>query len=418
MKSFQLITRQLLSMACLLSLFVIISCGDDDEDTSPGTSNAVVINEDINADLTLENINPEQGQCDYIIDGFLQVNADLIIQPGVCVVFKANSGLYINVDGSIQAVGTASEPITLTGESRTPGFWRGLQVRANDVRNELNHVTVEYAGSDFLATYGTSIKINGGVAIEGASGWNGSLKVFNSTIQNCIGYGLIVEHGTLLRDFANNSFINNTEAAVRIDADNVGAIDGQSTFSNNNFDGIEINASGSPLHDIVNDATWQALSNGAAYRVEQSIDVEATLTIMPGTIIEFEANKTMYFKQDFSGPNDGIIIAKGTASEPITFTGATKTAGYWMGLVVHSNSLLNEMDHCIVEYGGSDQYDSGIANILLTKDGAYAAPYLTVTNSTIQNSAGCGIYVETADSNFVPGDSNTFADNSSGNICQ
>ncbi|QCK16134.1 hypothetical protein [Mangrovivirga cuniculi] len=416
MKSFQLFTRHLSPLACLLSLIVIISCNDDDGDPAPGTTDAVVINEDINTELTLENINPEQGQCDYIIDGFLQVNADLIIQPGVCVVFTANSGLFINVDGSIQAIGTAAAPITLTGESRTPGYWRGLQVRANDVRNELNHVTVEYAGSDFLATYGTNIKINGGVAVEGASGWNGSLKVLNSTIQNNTGYGLIVEHGTLLRDFGSNNFMNNTEAAVRIDADNVGAIDGQSTFSNNSFDGIEINASGSPIHDIVNDATWQALSNGAVYRVEQSIDVEATLTIMPGTIIEFEANKTMYFKQDFSGPNDGIIIAKGTASEPITFTGAAKTAGYWMGLVIHSNSVLNEMDHCIVEYGGSDQYDSGIANILLTRDGAYDAPDLIVTNSTISNSAGCGIYVETVDSDFTNTD-NTFTANSSGNIC-
>jgi len=392
-------------------LLTLSSCGDDDGGGAPAIE-PIIISSDFNENTELENHNPAEGEPDYIIDGFLSVNAELTVQPGVCVVFTANSGLFVDPDGMIQAIGTAAKPIKFTGEQKEPGFWRGVQVRTNDVRNEFNHVILEYAGSDFLATYGTSIELSGGLAIEGVTGFYGSMKVHNTTIQDCMGYGLIVEQHALLREFSNNVFSQNTESAIRIDVDNVRALDSETTFSSNGFDGVEINASGSPTHDLTQDATWVPLNN-AAYRVEQSFDAIATLTIMAGTTIEFEANQTAVFKQDFSGPNDGILIAIGTEADPITFTGAESVAGYWQGLIVQSNSLLNEIDHCIVEYGGSDLINGQLANISLDKDGAFESPDLIVTNSIIRNSAGCGISVE---GNLTASD-NTFSDNATSNIC-
>ncbi|GAA0193916.1 hypothetical protein GCM10009122_57010 [Fulvivirga kasyanovii] len=417
MNSLYLSTNRFLLFACILSLLAFTGCGDDDGDAPVDPIvEPELLSSDINEELRLENTVAEDGLADYIVDGFLQVNADLIIDPGVCIVFTANSGLFINTDGSIQAIGTSNEPIKFTGEMKEEGFWRGLQIRANDVRNELNHVILEYAGSDYLATYGTNVKLNGGVAIEGASGSYGSLKLHNSTIQKCMGIGFIVEQHASLREFSNNILADNTEAAVRIDADNTGSIDSETSFTGNGFNGVEINASGSPTHDLTAEDTWQPLSDGAAYRIAQSFDARATLTIMPGTIIEFEANQTIAFKQDFSGPNDGIIIAKGTASEPITFTGATKTAGYWQGLIVQSNSVLNELDHCIVEYGGSDEIDGGMANIILSKDGAFEDPDLSVSNTTLRHSAGCAIYVDPFGGNITTSDI-TVSDNAGGGIC-
>lgn len=418
MNSYHLIVNRFLSLFCVLSLFAIAGCGGDDDGDGPvdPAVNPELLSSSINEELRLENIVAESELPDYIVDGFLEVNADLIIDPGVCIVFTANSGLFINNNGSIQAIGASNEPIKFTGKSKSEGYWRGIQVRANDVRNELNHVIVEYAGSDYLATYGTNVEINGGVAIEGVTGSYGSLKIHNSIIQKCIGYGLIVEQQGLLREFSRNTFAENSLAGIRIDADNTGALDGESFFNANGLNGVEINASGSPTHDLTADDTWQALADGAVYRLAQSFDARATLTMMPGVIIEFEANQTIAFKQDYSGPNDGIIIAKGTAEDPITFTGASKTAGYWQGLIVQSNSVLNELDHCIVEYGGSDEIDGGMANIILSKDGAFNEPDLIVSNTTIRHSAGCAIYVDPFGGNITTSDL-TVSDNAGGGIC-
>lgn len=418
MNTYNLIANRFLSLFCILSLFAIAGCGDDDGDDPAPTPTVEpgLLSSNINEELRLENNITEDGLPDYIVDGFLEVNADLIIDPGVCIVFTANSGLFINNNGSIQAIGASNEPIKFTGESKSKGYWRGIQVRANDVRNELNHVIVEYAGSDYLATYGTNVEINGGVAIEGVTGSYGSLKIHNSIIQKCMGYGLIVEQHGLLREFSRNTFAENSLAGIRIDADNTGALDSESFFDGNGLNGVEINASGSPTHDLTADDTWQALTDGAVYRVAQSFDARATLTIMPGATIEFDANQTIAFKQDFSGPNDGIIIAIGTASDSITFTGAVKTAGYWQGLIVQSNSVLNELDHCIVEYGGSDEVDGGVANIILSKDGAFNAPDLKVSNTTIRHSAGCAIYVDPFGGNISTSDI-VVSDNAGGGIC-
>ncbi|MEQ9659813.1 hypothetical protein [Fulvivirga sp.] len=384
----------------------------------------IVVNSDIDEETTFYNIVCDPDIPDYVVTDLIDVRAHLTIMPGVVIAFEANAGMDItdvNADGSLTAEGTGSDKIIFTGTEEEAGFWRGLSFESNDSRNVLREVNVRYAGSDPIVTYGTGVALHGAVAIESESGFNGSLSIERTTISNTSGYGLIVEEGTLLREFGANSFVNNTESAVRIDANNVGAIDAFSDFfggipelnGTNGFNGVEINASVSSIHDITEDAVWPALDRGAAYRVEQSFDVEAQLNIMPGAIIEFEANQTAIFKQNLDIPL-GTLIAKGTESDPITFTGVLKTPGYWQGLIIQSNSILNEMDYCIIEYGGSDPIAGELANIGVEKDGAYDSPSLKVTNSIIRYSAGCGIVFEAGNLNY---DGSTFSDNVGLDVC-
>lgn len=383
----------------------------------------IVVDSNIDQETTFYNIVCDPEIPDYVVTGLIAVRAHLTVMPGVVIAFEANAGMDItdvNADGSLTAEGTGSEQIRFTGTEKEAGFWRGLSFESNDVRNRLTWVTVEYAGSDPIVTYGTGVALNGAVAIESESGFNGSLSIERTTISNSSGYGLIVEEGTLLSEFDANSFINNAESAVRINANNVGSLDAFSDFlggfegvGTNGFNGVEINASGSSIHDITEDAVWPALALGATYRVEQSFDVEAQLTIMPGATIEFEANQTAIFKQNLDIPL-GTLIAKGTESDPITFTGVSKTPGYWQGLIIQSNSILNEMDYCIIEYGGSDPIAGELANIGVEKDGAYDSPSLIVTNSLIRHSAGCGIVFEAGNLNY---DGSTFSDNVGLDVC-
>lgn len=384
---------------------------------------SVIIDRDIEETTTLAKLDCNDDGPDYIVTDAIDVEQPLTVEAGVVIAFEANAGLaVVDVidDGSITAVGTSEEPILFTGLEPRSGFWRGIDVESNDVRNELNHVIVEYAGSDIIAQTG-SANATGGVSVDQSSGFTSSLSVENSVFRNNTGYGLIVERGSTLRGFSNNTFDNNTEAAVLIDAENVGVLDGESNYfgseptGTNGLNGVEIRSFG-PVHDLTADATWPALSGGAVYRVVQSIDVQARLTIEPGATIEFEANETMVFEQDFNGPNDGVLIAKGTEAANITFTGVQKTAGYWRGLVVQSNSSLNEIDHCVVEYGGSDVVADFAANIVVDRDGAFEPPDLTVTNSTIRHSAGCGIVVDSFGGDLAQSD-NEFLDNAGADVC-
>ncbi len=275
---------------------------------------------------------------------------------------------------------------------------------------------VEYAGSDEIAD---DIKggVKGGVSVNAEPGDFGSLKVLNSTFRENDGYGLVVEWNALLREFANNTFETNTDAAVLMEAPNVGALDAASRYSGGNgYEGVEIvgNSNG---NEVVEDATWTGFDDESAYYVSERIEVRADITILPGATFEFEANTFIIFEIDQSGPNDGVIIAEGTAADPITFTGFNKTPGYWSGIIINSNSVLNSMEYCIVEYGGSDPIAGGLAgNIALDKNGAFDAPNLNLFNSTIRNSAGCGVIVESLESIFVEADNN-YTSNSDGDIC-
>jgi hypothetical protein len=65
---------------------------------------------------------------------------------------------------------------------------------------------LEYAGSDFLVEY-SNIQIKGGLALNSISGgFDGGVKLQNSTIRSCLGYGFIAEQGTVIRSFSSNSF--------------------------------------------------------------------------------------------------------------------------------------------------------------------------------------------------------------------
>lgn len=385
-----------------------------------GETSSVIISRNIDQPTTLTNLICDPDQPDYIVTDLIDVDDILTIEPGVIVAFEANAGLNIDRfnDGVLIAKGTTSDPITFTGVAKTKGFWRGILVESNDVRNEMDYVIVEYAGSDVIAN---NIKggVRGAVAIDGSSGGLfGSLKLTNSIIRENDGYGLVAEWIGLIRTFSNNTFEDNTNAAVITEAPNVAILDAGSSYTGGNgYEGVEIfgNSAG---NELVNNSTWKAFADGSTYYVSKSIEIESTLTIQPGATFEFEANQTMIFNQDQFGPQDGVLIAEGTATAAITFTGFSKTPGYWRGLIIQSNSVLNNMEYCIVEFGGSDPIAGGSAgNIGLDKDGAFDAPRLSISNSTIRNSAGCGIVVESDQSVFSQS-ANTFSANSGGNICE
>lgn len=425
----------------ILTLGVACSGGDDDAVTMPEMETETetdteteeeamrpqLIENTIETATTLENIVDEVGAVDYIVRGCVAIQDVLTIAPGVVIAFEANAGFNVDGiihEGVISAIGLAGfgandieHKIIFTGLEKTPGYWKGITIETNDVRNELSNVIVEYAGSDF----NSDIKGNqkGAIVLHSRSGgFFSSLKLTNAVIRSNDGYGLIVENNSLLRAFNTNIFERNANAAVIVGVRQVENLDADSMYTGGNgYNGVEI--VGTCCNYLENDAIWPSFRDGSKYYISSSVEIRAKLTLRPGAVFEFEANTQLLFDQDFNSvENDGIISAIGTAVAPITFTGFRKEKGYWKGLVVQSESGLNEMDYCIIDYAGSDPIIDfisaglGVDNVIA---GAQNIPKLKVTNSTFRNILGCGIVVDTT-VNFED-NGNTFENNEASDIC-
>lgn len=111
--------------------------------------------------------------------------------------------------------------------------------------------------------------------------------------------------------------------------------------------------SGTPVSGTISsDTIWTAA--GSPYRVPSfqfvTVAQNATLTIEPGVVVEFETNAYLRV--------NGGLSAIGTAERPITFTGLDKTAGSWMGVAVQGPSPTEPAEanlaHVRFEYGGSE----------------------------------------------------------------
>ena len=102
-------------------------------------------------------------------------------------------------------------------------------------------------------------------------------------------------------------------------------------------------------------ATWPA--NGVPYVVQGSIalrqssplDPVPVLTIAPGTEVRFAGDSRLRVGDG----NDGVLDARGTSSDPITFTSAdTATPAFWRGIDFDQGSDGSILDWVVVSYGG------------------------------------------------------------------
>ncbi|MGK7390475.1 MAG: PKD domain-containing protein [Candidatus Cyclobacteriaceae bacterium M2_1C_046] len=125
------------------------------------------------------------------------------------------------------------------------------------------------------------------------------------------------------------------------------------------------------------------------YIVTEDILVTANLTIEPGVIIAFEEDKGMGIY------SEGSLIAKGVHSDKISFIGKESGKGYWKGLLINSNNENNQLDYVVIDGGGSSEYSEmyGIKGNLLLAGSSISASVIKITNSTISNSDGYGLYL-------------------------
>jgi hypothetical protein len=291
----------------------------------------------------------------------------LTIAAGVVMRFASATELYVGQGGTLAANGTADRPVILTGKDKTPGFWRGVRlVYANSTANVLTHTVVEYGGG------GSG---NANVSVDGLSSSKGRLRLNQVTLRHSLTYGFGFDNDTLIDDFTGVLSTRNSSPGY-LPANIVSLLGTTSAFTGNTEDAVYVNA-----QVVTTPQTWRRLD--VPYRMgdSTSYSVEAPLTIEPGTTLKFASAAQLYVAQS------GSLTAVGTAATPIVFTGEQATPGYWRGIQwVYSNSINNELQHAVVEYGGAVD---GAGN--LTLDGLSSQQArLKLADVTLRNSANYG----------------------------
>ena len=293
----------------------------------------------------------------HLVEGTVTVaiGVTLTIEPGA--VTQAPGYPYdigIIVQGELEALGTPTQPITLTSTDGGP-TWAGLIVDGGSAN--LAYTTVEYACSDVRKA--NVAVINGG-----------HLEMTDSTLQECH-YGGGAGERTLYIDSSsvsahNSAFRTSDQYPIYIlGASSVVTLT-ENILEGNAYDRILLAPNAMMEHDTT--LTPQAVWDG--YQLEGSMTVPptVTLTLEPGVLV-----KTPGYPYDIGIIVQGELEALGTPTQPITLT-STDGGPTWAGLIVDGGSA--NLAYTTVEYACSDVRK---ANVAVINGG-----HLEMTDSTLQ----------------------------------
>lgn len=376
------------------------------DDAHGGTASGIVtlyiggaLPTSINQNTVYPNLFDDPTYPDYYALNGIQVTAGVTFEPGVVVESGADVRLWFNGNSSyLKAEGTSSKHIIFRGTDKVKGSWRGVSIASNNVNNKFDYVDVLHTGSSELSGQKTAIHLQSNVSAK--------LSIKNTSISQSAGYAFYIDGNSgVISAFENNNFNNNDKAPMRIGAENLYVLDKNSLFTSNGIQAIEVSTAGNTNARFDNAGTIPALS--IPYHFYSSAELRATVTFEAGVTCLFNSGLRLWV------PSDGAIIANGTASNKIKFSGLAAAAGAWFGFEIASPSVQNLINHAEVSYGGSTGGRG--ANIYMFGDGAGSK--LTITNSTVSNSETYGIRAASGVATLTES-GNTFNSNPSGNIRQ
>ena len=259
--------------------------------------------------------------------------AILTLSPNVTVWMQPDTTWTIHGNGALNAVGTASQPITITSSksSPAPGDWVYIDIYGDSLAayNHLEYTQISYGGSD--SSYGAVIIEDGASAL-----------VQHSTISYSASYGISTLGAGALPTFASNTLIHNN-AAIYLDSADVADGLGAGVYGPNTAEGILIGGG-----TVAHSATWANV--GAPWVLKDDVIVNGTagtvvLTINPNVTVLFEAEIRLTIQ------TQGSLIAAGTSAAPITFD-ALVAAQHWAYVDLYGAN--NTLTYVVFDHGESD----------------------------------------------------------------
>lgn len=367
------------------------------------------------------------GCTDYVVLSQINVTDRLTIEAGTVVRFAQEAGLRVTTSsGALAATGDADAVVRFAGTQDTPGWWRGLELwRTGDVNpSSLDHVRIEHAGyTDPTDPDDPAISVQLGTPGTTDVTDVNAIEITNTTIRSGAGFGLYASRFSQVVAFTDNTITGHADAPVRASARNSGFLDGVSDLTGNTndyvlIDGDERIGATGQVNAITEPITWTRLASDVPYRFDGVAKVTAELTVAPGVTVEFVADGELRVT------DGGSIVADGTSTAPITFTGTESVPGHWNGIIIWraGDDPRSVLDHVTIEYAGGEPEFPDFAvygyNLVLgspTSDTTANAIETTLTNTTLRHGAGYGLYLS-HESTFVANGfaNNTLTDNAEG----
>lgn len=305
----------------------------------------------------------------------------LKIEPGVAIKMALYSS--IEVDGSVNAIGTASAPIYITsilddsviGDTNNDGDtkparnnWGWLRFSPLSRNNILQHVVVRYGG------YYTASNVK----IE-----TSSLTMSNCIVEEGSHHGVYVTGASPI--ITGCTMKNNSQYGLLLSANSA-----HTTLENNTVMGNALYPNG-----IVFESG--TIDQSLIFRPQNAVFVFGNITIKQGTTLMVEPGTIVKIPLYTSLTFDGTLIARGTSSQPIYFTSivddsvggdtngtaAVPARNDWGQIRFTSSSEKNVLDNVVIRYGGY----YAPANLTIETSS------FSITNSTIEEGSHSGIYI-------------------------
>jgi hypothetical protein len=310
---------------------------------------------------------PQNGN--YRFSSTLNVFDNVTIEQGATLLFD-NDVLLRFRDGVFKALGTETHPVVFKGSVEQAGSWRGTTIESSSLENHFEHVHYHHAGhTNLMSGFGKA-------AVGFSSNARGTFA--NVHFDDIDGYGIYIRYTNTSISLEELNFGQNlSQGAIHMLAEQISDLDNQSYFNDN-----YVVVNGGQIQEEEN-VVWPSLWSGK-YLFTNTTTIWGKVSIEPGAILEFDNDVMMRVR------TNGVLVANGTVSDNIIFTRRSGSMDHWKGLAIETSSLENSMDYVEISYAGNSNLISGIGQ---TNLGLGNNARLTLTNSTISNSLGYGIWL-------------------------
>ena len=123
----------------------------------------------------------------------------LTLAPGTDIRMAADVNVLVLSSGSVNAVGTADQPISISGLEPRIGYWNGIQyVSSASDRNQFEHVTISHGGGDPARA--------GNIIIDGL---NTRIALNQCVLTHSAGHGIVYDSSAFQVDLTDVSFEQN-----------------------------------------------------------------------------------------------------------------------------------------------------------------------------------------------------------------
>ena len=349
----------------------------------------------------------------YHVEKSITINHNVSIEAGARFEFERNTSLKIQGDVAIvKMVGQVGKPIVFTGVSPEKSFWQGVTIELGHsslspgygTSIELKHVTIEYGGGGRPSA---NLTLNNSFP---SAATHNSASISDSTLRgsgnpllpDLGGYGLYVS-GPVRIDQFNKNILSGNERPARVSLHDVpelqSDIGADNDYRGNTIDEVYVvGQSTSNAADMLSGGTagtiqWPALN--VPYRLKNSLTVSDPFVLAPGTTIRFSPGTYL------NARDKGLLLARGTASKPITFTNTTGTkdsTSSWKGLYFFSGGTAaapHTLDYANIEFADDNTPEGAQTMVKVTALAESLHPYVKITNSKFRGGNGYAIYLGT-----------------------